>query len=77
MDDIENLDAIPPPEDPLEKLFQFADDKFKYRVLAFNHFTGVAPIAAEANDPSLLEAEYNRLLGELGDRAHEGNADIL
>lgn len=33
MDEIENLEAIPSPEDPLEKLFQFADDKFKYRVL--------------------------------------------
>ena len=77
MDEIEHEEAIPSPEDPLEKLFQFADDKFKYRVLTFKHFTGVARKAAEANDPSLLEAEYNRLLGELGDRADEGYADIL
>lgn len=33
--------------------------------------------AAEANDPSLLEEEYNRLLGELGGRADDGYADIL
>ncbi len=58
------------PVDPDLKLSYLGDiSDFKYSVLTFKHFTGIASQCAKSNDPSALEQEYSKLKSELEDQS--------